>query len=224
MTTLDNINYVFFDLDGTLTDSAEGITKSARHALEALGIEPKDDLKSFIGPPLYESFKELYGLSLEESDLAIKYFREYFSERGVYEHRLYDGIRELLSSLKERGKSLVLATSKPEKFAISILEQYKLEPLFSFICGASMDETRCEKADVISYAIDQIAEADGISKENIKISSVMIGDRRHDILGAKKCGLISIGVTFGFGSREELSLAGADFIIDSPKEIDMLIK
>ena len=227
---MENIKYVLFDLDGTLTDSEEGITNSARYALKKMNVEPKGDLRYFIGPPLYETFKEHYDFSQEESDRAISFFREYFSTKGVFEHKLYDGILNTLKTLKERGKTLVLATSKPEVFAVSILKQYKIDGLFSFICGATMDESRTEKTDVIKYALKNIKKdfiknnPYNIEETNLLDSCVMIGDRRHDIVGAKNCGLKSIGVTFGFGSLEELKAAEATEIASTPEEILSIIK
>lgn len=225
LTTLKNIEYILLDLDGTLTDSAEGITNSARFALQKMGTEPKGDLKYFIGPPLYDTFKEYYGYNKEESDKAISYFREYFSSKGVYEHSLYDGILETLQSLKSKGKHLVLATSKPEIFAESILDQYKIKSLFTFVCGASLDETRCEKTDVIKYALEKIAvqiNENGENTSNLPLTEicVMVGDRSHDINGANNCRLKSIGVTYGFGSFQELKKSGATKIISKP--IDLL--
>ena len=205
---------VLFDLDGTLTDPALGITNSVAYALSKWNISVKNrsELFKFIGPPLLDSFSEYYGFSDEESRLALKYYREYFTDRGMFENRVYNGIPELLSALKSRNKKLIVATSKPEEFAVRILQHFDLDGYFDFIGGASMDETRVKKADVIQYALD----ACNISN---KASVVMVGDRHHDIDGAKLCGLPSIGVTYGYGSIDELKDAGADFIALSVEDI-----
>lgn len=206
--------YYLFDLDGTLTDSGMGITNSVKHALKKYGIEEQnmEILKKFIGPPLAESFQKYYGFSEEESRRAIGYYREYYQKDGIFENEVYDGIPELLETLKGAGKTLIVATSKPELFAEQILEHFKLAPYFDCIAGASMDESRVDKAEVIAYALKKYGTE---AKEGM----VMIGDREHDIIGAKKNGLDSIGVLFGYGSREELEKAGADHIVETPGEI-----
>lgn len=206
--------YILFDLDGTLTNSELGITKSVQHALKKFGIEVEDRtaLRPFIGPPLGESFQVYYGLSKEESEQAIKYYRERFSVKGLYENEVYEGVEKMLQDLKESGKKLILATSKPEKFTILILEHFDLLKYFDFVAGATMDGSRGEKADVIRYAL----ELSGIED---KSDVIMIGDRKFDILGAKENGLASIGVLYGFGDREELTEAGADYIVERAEDI-----
>ena len=205
---------ILFDLDGTLTDPALGITNSVAHALSKwdISVSDRSELFKFIGPPLLDSFAEYYGFSDEQSRLALKYYREYFTDRGMFENRVYEGVPELLSNLKAQGKQLIVATSKPEEFAARILQHFELDGYFDFIGGASMDETRVKKADVIQYALDTC----NISS---KASVIMVGDRHHDIDGAKLCGLPSIGVTYGYGSIDELKDAGADFIALSVEDI-----
>ena len=207
-------NYVLFDLDGTLTNSELGITKSVQHALRKFGIEVEDRavLRPFIGPPLGESFQVYYGMSKEESELAITYYRERFSVKGLYENEVYEGVEKMLQSLKESGKKLILATSKPEKFTMLILEHFDLLKYFDFVAGATMDGSRGEKADVIRYALE-------ISGIEDKSEAIMVGDRKFDILGAKENGLASIGVLYGFGDREELTEAGADYIVEKAEDI-----
>lgn len=206
--------YLLFDLDGTLTDPGLGITNSVMYALQKfdINVEDRTSLYKFIGPPLRVSFETFYGFSGEKSDLAIQYYREYFKEKGLYENEVYDGITDLLIQLKEQGKSLIVATSKPEPFAIEILRHFKLYDYFDFVAGATMDESRNTKADIIKYALEHC---------NIheKSSAVMIGDREHDILGAKENELDSIGVLFGYGSLDELKKAGATFIAKNPMDI-----
>lgn len=211
--------YILFDLDGTLTNSELGITKSVQHALKKFGIEVEDRtvLRPFIGPPLGESFQVYYGLSKEESEQAIKYYRERFSVKGLYENEVYEGVEKMLQDLKESGKELILATSKPEKFTMLILEHFDLLKYFDFVAGATMDGSRGEKADVIRYAL----ELSGIED---KSEVIMIGDRKFDILGAKENGLASMGVLYGFGDREELTEAGADYIVETAEDIVKILK
>ncbi|HIT90920.1 MAG TPA: HAD-IA family hydrolase [Candidatus Merdenecus merdavium] len=202
-------NTVLFDLDGTLIDSAEGITKCTQYALEKFNIEVTDrkDLYPFIGPPLKWSFMEYYGFDEEKADLAVEYYRERFSVKGMYEHQVYDGIEELLKMLKERKVRLGVASSKNELYVKLILEDIKLDQYFDVIAG-SLDEERSGKTEVIEAALSQWNIQD-------KSEIVMIGDRKFDIIGAKETELDSIGVLVGFGTREELEDAGADQIVAS---------
>ena len=206
--------YVLFDLDGTLTDPGLGITNSIMYALEKFGIAVADrtSLYKFIGPPLRESFSRFYGFSEEDSELATAYYREYFKDRGLYENAVYDGVEELLKQLQDAGKQLILATSKPEVFAVEILRYFHLDKYFTLIAGATIDTTRNTKSDVIAYAIKKSGITD-LEK------AVMVGDREHDILGAKENGLTSIGVLYGYGDRAELAAAGADYIVGRVSEI-----
>ncbi len=199
-----------FDLDGTLTDPFEGITNSVVHALEKFGISVEDrrTLTKFIGPPLFDSFTHFYGMDEAAARQAIAYYREYFETTGLFENAVYPDIPPVLEELRRRGKRLVVATSKPEKFAVQIMKHFSLDGYFSLIAGATLDDTRIKKADVIAYALAE-SGADGRS-------SAMIGDREHDIFGAKANGLYSVGVLYGFGSREELLRAGADAIAATP--------
>ena len=206
--------YILFDLDGTLTNPEIGITSSVMYALEKFNIKVEDrkELHPFIGPPLGDSFQRYYGLSEEESQLAIKYYRERFSVKGLYENEVYEGVDKLLQQLKEGGKTVIIATSKPEEFTLKILKHFDLLKYFDYVAGATMDGSRGEKADVIRYALK-------ISGIKDKSKAIMIGDRKYDILGAKENGLDSIGVLFGFGDYEELSKAGADYVVKSVEEI-----
>lgn len=205
---------ILFDLDGTLTDPGVGITNSVAYALEKYHIQVEDrkQLYRFIGPPLHESFENYYGFSEEEAKTAVEYYREYFKEKGMFENVVYEGISELLRDLKDRGKTLVVATSKPEIFAKQILEHFGLKEYFTYIAGANMDGTRTRKDEVIKYALQSCGISQGAGV-------VMVGDREHDIMGANKVGLDSIGVLFGYGSRKELTDAGATYIAES---VDML--
>lgn len=205
---------ILFDLDGTLTDPGIGITNSAMYALEKWNIKvaERSELYKFIGPPLRDSFMNFYGFSEEQAKEAIVYYREYFKDKGIFENEVYPGIVELLQQLKASGKKIVLATSKPEEFAIRILKHFDLFDYFDFVGGAYMDGVRNKKGEVIQYAL----ESAGITDLS---TTVMIGDREHDIIGAKENGLDSIGVLFGYGSRDELTEAGATYIAETVGDI-----
>lgn len=209
--------YCLFDLDGTLTDPAIGITNSVMHALEKydIHVEDRSELYPFIGPPLDYSFKTFYGFSDEDAVQAIKYYREYFSVTGLFENKVYDGITEMLGELKEKGVKIALATSKPYEFSIKILKHFDLYKYFDFFGAATMDGRISKKADVISNLLNEMGAPD---KDEI----LMVGDRHHDIDGAKANGLKSAGVLWGYGSREELQNAGAEYILSGPSEIPEL--
>ena len=197
---------VLFDMDGTLTDSQEGIVKSVSYALERLGRElpPRDTLTAFIGPPLHESFSAICGMDEAETERAVCEFRDYFARRGWAENVPYEGMAEFLAALRAAGLRLIVATSKPESFARKILEHFALERYFDLICGSHPeDKSSADKASVVRAALTRA----GAPKR-----AVMVGDRRHDIYGAHANGLEAIGVLYGYGSREELSTAGADFL------------
>ena len=211
---MSKYDVILFDLDGTLTDPGIGITNSVMHALKKYGIEVEDraSLYKFIGPPLIDSFEKYFGFSHEEAVKSVDYYREYYKDKGIYENLVYDGIENLLVSLYEKGKKIILATSKPEPFAKEILRHFGLDKYFLFAAGSTMDETRTNKAEVIEYALSECGITD-------KTSVVMVGDREHDIIGANKNGIDSIGVLFGYGSREELETAGATYIAETVGEI-----
>ena len=209
--------YLLFDLDGTLTDPKEGITKSVRHALKAYNIEVEDldTLCCFIGPPLKDSFIEYYGFSEEDAVNAIGVYREYFSDRGIFENEVYEGIEEMLKALTSSGKKLFVASSKPV-FVRKIMEHFGLDSYFTFMGGADLGETRVKKADVIRYVL---AENGITDLEKV----IMIGDRKHDILGAREVGVDSVGVLYGYGDREELTGAQADFLAETVFDLQNLL-
>lgn len=213
-----NIPYLLFDLDGTITDSQLGITRSAAYALERFGIHIEDpaSLKFFVGPPLHDSFKEHYGFSDEEAVKAVETYREYYREKGIFENEVYPGIPELLKELNDDGRTVILATSKPAIFAEQILDYFSLSHYFSYLSGAELSGVRNNKDEVIEYALS-IAGIEDRSR------CVMIGDRRHDISGAKKTGLASIGVLYGYGDRAEHEAAGADVIVESVDDLRKLL-
>lgn len=209
--------YILFDLDGTLTNPFEGITKCVQYALASFGIEEKqENLKKFIGPPLKYAFMEYYNFSEYKAMEAIKKYRERFAEKGLYENDLYDGIPELLSRLKKNGKTLILATSKPIEFADKIIEYFNLTQYFDFLAGSNFKGERGTKGEVIAYVLSELNITD-LSKV------IMIGDREHDIIGAKENNIQSIGVLYGFGDRDEFENAGADYICETIEDIGKLI-
>lgn len=210
--------YCLFDLDGTLTDPAPGITASVAHALERFGIEVSDraELNKFIGPPLVYSFKTFYGFSDDTAKQAVSYYRERFSAGGLYENEIYPGIADLLRCIKAEGGRVILATSKPEEFASMILEHFGILEHFEFVAGNTLDETRPEKRQVIEHILANYPE---ISSEN----AVMVGDREYDVLAAKEFALPSIGVLFGYGTFEELTKAGADALASDTAELRALL-
>ena len=210
---MSDFTHIFFDLDGTLTDPALGITNSVMHALERFGIHTEDrtTLYKYIGPPLMDSFTEFNGFSVDDARIAIDTYREYFSVKGLFENEVYPGIPELLTRLKAAGKKLIVATSKPEDFSVRILEHFDLLQYFDFVSGSCMDETRTQKWEVIQWALEQCCDASS--------RVLMVGDRKHDVQGAKRFGLPCLGVLYGYGGREELETAGADAFAASPEEI-----
>lgn len=210
--------YILFDLDGTLTDPMMGITKSVKYALEKfnINVDTLEELCKFIGPPLKDSFMDFYNFSEEEAEKGIKFYRERYSTKGVYENIVYDGIEDLLKKLKDNNKVLIVATSKPEVFAKQILEHFKLDKYFDYICGSNLDGTRSKKAEVIEYALN-------IAGVTEKDEAIMIGDRKHDIIGAKSINIESIGVLYGYGNFEELEKSGADYIVKNIEKLDRII-
>lgn len=209
---------ILFDLDGTLVDSGAGVTNSVAYSLKKYGIEAarREELYKFIGPPLHESYQKFYGFSEEEAKNAVEYYREYYRDKGIFEYTVYEGIEDLLKTLSRMGKTLLVATSKPEVFAKEILAHAGLSNYFSHIAGANLDGSRTKKDEVISYAL-HMANVTDLSK------AVMIGDREHDILGAKKAGIDAVGALFGYGTRDELVSAGAKFIAEKASDIAALL-
>ncbi|EWM52733.1 HAD hydrolase-like protein [Ruminococcus flavefaciens] len=208
---------LLFDLDGTLTDSTEGIIKCLVHALERMGYEVPGDMNKFLGPPLYRSFAEFCGMDSEQVNEAVRIFRERYSAVGLFENRVYDGIPEMLDRLAKGGKRIMVATSKPEVYAVRIFDRFGLSPFFEIVGGANINGTRNDKDEVIEYVLEKA----GISDRS---KVLMIGDRKQDVLGAHKTGLKCMGILWGFGSLEELTEAGADYIAGTPEEAaDMLL-
>jgi len=190
---------ILFDLDGTLTDPKLGITKSVQYALQKYNIQEDDTkkLESFIGPPLHKSFMEHYSFTKSEAEKAVGYYREYFAERGMYENELYEGISQLLEMLVNQKRTLIVATSKPTVYAELILDHFNLHQYFEDVVGSNIDGTRSDKSEIIKYILK--------GKQLDKNLTVMIGDRKFDILGAHSNGIASIGVGYGYGSEAELT-------------------
>ena len=192
---------ILFDLDGTLTDSGEGIINCAILALQHFGcpIPSREEMRVFVGPPLHESFIR-HGVPADQAQEAIRIYRSRYIPIGAYENTPYPGIRELLEALRARGYLLYVATSKPEAMSIDILNHFDLARYFHRICGASSDTSRSTKDAVIAYLLEENGRADNI---------VMVGDTKYDILGAKAHGIPAIGVSWGYGDVEEMKAAGA---------------
>jgi len=210
---------ILFDLDGTLTDPKVGITKAVKYALSKydIKVEGLDVLEKFIGPPLGESFKEFYSFPDDKIEEVIEYYREYYGDKGIFENKVYSDIPNLLKKLKEKGKLLVVATSKPTVFAKKILEYFNIDSYFDLVVGSNMDGTRILKADVISYIFSELD-----IKDLKKV--VMVGDRKHDIIGAKKNNIDSIAVAYGYGSQKELEEAKPTYYASTVKEIIQIIE
>ena len=210
-------DYIFFDLDGTLTDSRPGIFHSLRYALEKFGRTAEDhELQPGLGPPLSESFTGLFGFSEEQAEEAVRYYREYFNPRGMMEKSVYPGIPQALDAMRAAGKRLMVATSKPEEFAKQILANFGLDVYFEIIAGATMDEARNAKADVLRYLLAQIPDAEEAAKAG---AILMVGDRKYDVLGAKELGISCLGVRYGYAAPGELEEAGAAAIADTVSEM-----
>ena len=210
--------YILLDLDGTVTDSAEGVTKSVAYALDKLGfpVESHWSLMKFIGPPLSESFREFCGFDGETVQKGINYYREYYADKGIFENKLYDGMKEFLISLKQHGMTVILATSKPEVYAKRILDKFVVSEYFDLIAGSTLDTSRNTKTDVLKYILQKI-DIDDLSK------AVLIGDRKHDIIGAKEVGIKCISILYGYGSKEEFVQYNADYIVDTVENLERFL-
>ena len=206
------IKFVLFDLDGTLTNPKEGITKCVQYALRRFGIEREcEELISFIGPPLKEKFMEYASLSEKDGIKAVEIYRERFAPIGLFENELYDGILQLLENLKKQGKVLAIATSKPTVFAEKISEKFGIAPYITLLEGSELDGRNTDKALVIKNAMQKL----GAHKEN----TIMVGDREHDVIGARKNGIDCLGVSYGYAADGELEKSGALKIADTPYEL-----
>ncbi|RJE90267.1 HAD family hydrolase [Paenibacillus sp. 1011MAR3C5] len=208
---------ILFDLDGTLTDPKIGITKSVQYALAKYGIHEDnlDKLEPFIGPPLVQSFMEFYSFTELEAKQAVDYYREYFSETGIFENERYEGIIELLDVLVRDGRTLIVATSKPTIYAKQIADHFELSPYFDLVCGSNLDGTMTAKGEIIQSIMNE--------KKLDRRQVVMVGDRKHDIIGAQLNKIDSIGVGYGYGLEEELRGIGPTFYVESVIQLHKLL-
>ena len=209
--------YLLFDLDGTLTDPKVGITTCVQYSLKSFGIEEPDldKLEPFIGPPLTDSFMKFYDMSPEQAEAAVEKYRERFRDIGIFENQIYEGVPEMLKTLKLKGMHLAVASSKPTVFVERILEHFKIAKYFKVVVGSELDGRRVNKDEVVGEALRQLFEGRPVERENV----YMIGDRCFDVEGAKAQGIESVGVTYGYGSMEELKEAKADYIVRSVEEL-----
>lgn len=214
--------YVFFDLDGTITEPEEGIINGVLYALSRFGItvEDRTTLYPYIGPPLRDSFRDYHGLSEEDTEQAILYYREYYSTKGIYQNDIMPGMEQAFWTLRKHGCHLYVATSKPELYAKQILEDLKLDGYFDIIAGSTFDKARDTKAAVIEYLITSIA-ANQIKPAFDDI--IMVGDRKFDVLGAREFGIDTIGVLFGYGSKEEFDACACRYVAADAKEMVKMI-
>lgn len=212
--------YILFDLDGTLTQSGPGIMNSVRYALKKMGFPelPEETLRKFVGPPLADSMMRYSRMTREQAAQAIVCYREYYTAKGMFENTLYPGVEKMLRDLKEGGRVLALSTSKPELFAGQILEHFHISAYFTAVCGASMDEKRVEKAEIIACTLEALGIG-GREKQDV----LMVGDREHDVFGARQNRLDCLGVLYGYGSRAELAEAGARYIAQTAQDAARMI-
>jgi phosphoglycolate phosphatase len=214
---MKNYNTILFDLDGTLTDSGPGILNAVVYAMEKFGFPTPDEavLRSFVGPPLHESFERVCSFDADKAQEAVRVFREYYNDTGIFENSVYPGMKQALSALVDAGKTLGVATSKPETAARRVLDYFDLSKYFTVIVGASADGTRIQKADVVTCAMEQLGVTSG--------QALMVGDREHDVRGAAANGLECLGVLYGYGDRAELENAGAIALASTAQEMAEMI-
>lgn len=213
------LKYVLFDLDGTLTESGPGIMNAAKIALNHFGIEENNvgNLHKFVGPPLTESFGQRYGMNEADTQEAIAVFRKYYNVTGIYENSVFEGIQEMLQQLKSNGLLLSIASSKPRPMIDIVVDHFDIRKYFDVIVGCELDGTRSQKKEVVDEVIRLFGELSG--DRAVLEHSIMVGDRMYDVNGARECGLECIGVTYGYGTRQELQEAGAAYIVDSVNEL-----
>jgi len=208
---------VFFDFDGTIADTGEGIFHSVKYAIEKMGFPPLPDdrLRTFIGPPVFESFRRELPMSDEQAAEAVEKYRERYSESGIFRLRVYDGIENLIKELKNSGIKVAIASSKPEKFVMRLIDYLNISSLIDFIAAPESDKAPEGKTVLVERAVNHF----GVDKSR----ALMVGDRYFDIDGANGAGIESIGVTFGYGSREELENAGSTYLADNTEDIRKII-
>ncbi len=213
-----SFNYIIFDLDGTLTDPSEGIVNSIVYALKKMNINFDDRkfLEKFIGPPLHESFMKYFNMNKEKAFLAVKYYREYFSKKGIFENKIYPGIKELLKELKNKNKFLILCTSKPTVYAEKILKYFCIYEYFDFIKGSNLDGTFTSKEELLKFILKKF-------KDKSRKEFIFIGDHELDVKAAKKFGIKVIAVVYGFGSLKKIKGLKADYIAYSVEDIRRIV-
>ncbi|MCH5270096.1 MAG: HAD hydrolase-like protein [Lachnospiraceae bacterium] len=218
-------DYILFDLDGTLTDPKVGITTCVQYALASFGIEESDPnkLTPFIGPPLKDSFMEFYDFDEEKAETAVEKYRERFKDTGIFENEIYEGIPELIRKLKGNKKKLAVASSKPTVFVERILEHFDIRRYFDVVVGSELDGRRTDKAEVVAEALRQLYGEDAEDIEKKKQNTLMVGDRKFDVKGAKDEGVVSVAVTYGYGPMDELKIAKPDYIVRSVAELEKLL-
>lgn len=215
---MNKYKIILFDLDGTLSDPKVGIVKSVQYALKKMNLVAPNinELECFIGPPLQASFAQRFNLDEEDTNRAIRFYRERFKKKGMFENELYSNIPMLLMSLRELDIILVVATSKPTVFSEQILKYFKIEHYFDLVVGSNLDGTRTSKTEIIQYILNHYSE--------YKLEDfIMIGDREHDIIGANNSGIDSIGVTYGYGSLDELNYANPSLIVKSVEQLEEIL-
>lgn len=207
------IQTILFDFDGTLFDTGEGILRSVQYALESFGIHETDTarLRKFVGPPLFDSFKELYGMPPEQAQAATERYRERYYPIGVYECEIYSGIPELLAQLRAEGFCVAVATGKPTPLARTILQRFDMERLFDCVIGSEYDGLRSTKAEVVAAVLAETHTASA--------AALMVGDRKYDVIGAAACGVPCIGVYYGYAEPGELEAAGAAATVQTVAEL-----
>ena len=215
---MGDLKYLLFDLDGTLTDSQEGIINCFRYTSDVMGVPMPENTSVLFGPPLGESFEKYFGMNKEQSAEAVRIYRERYGREGLFENRVYDGIPDMLRRLRDAGFQLAVATCKADVFAVRILERFDLAQYFTFIGGAGTDGSRTTKTEVIEYVLENIGSPD-------KSRVLMIGDRDTDVIGAQCAGIKCMGVLWGYGSGKELAETGAVCIARTPAHAaDMLLE
>ena len=209
-------DYVLFDLDGTLTESGPGIMKGVQHALHTFGIDETDEtkLRLFIGPPMIDSFMRFYGFDEADARKALLAYREYYNEKGVYENEPYPGIRDMLARIREAGIHMAVATSKPQNMVDIVLDHFDLRRYFELVVCGTDSGPLFTKTGVIAEVLKEFAQRDERTVQDVTARAVMVGDRKHDIEGAKNNGLRTIGVSWGYAPEGELAETGADVITD----------
>lgn len=221
----DMYDYILFDLDGTLTDPKEGITKCVQYALKSFGIdvEDLDELKPFIGPPLKESFMEFYDFDEEKAQKAVEKYRERFQDTGIFENRIYNGVPEMIRKLKGNHKKIAVASSKPTVFVERILEHFEIRKYFDVVVGSELDGTRTDKAEVLEEALRQLYGEETSDIQQKKSRTAMVGDRKFDVAGAKAQGVVSVAVSYGYGPMDELKISKPDYIVRTVEELEKLL-